>query len=330
MYKRLKQHLKSNPWVFKTYRLLCSFKKRPLKVNYLFRLENLELTNVCHMKCIMCVRTYKMARPQGFMDIKVFKKIIDEISGLNAPFIHEDHFWLHHFGESLLHPEFDKMLSYCYEKGVKAGLSVNSLVMEKNIARRLIDARPNLLFFALDGHDDESFYEIRGVPNAYGKSKENILNFLELKKESGSKIKTVITMIDFPKNRDSIDRMYNYWRKMEGIDGVLLKPFTNWNGEVEKINSLVSESSKSSLINPVKKKRSGRVRCHSPWLRMSITWDGGVVPCCNDYDKKYVLGNLKDNSLTEIWNGEKMQQLRKEFISGNVENPLCKLCPALY
>jgi radical SAM protein with 4Fe4S-binding SPASM domain len=265
------------------------------------------------------------------MDMSVFKKIIDEISSMDAPFIHEEEgFWLHHFGESLLHPEFDKMLRYCYEKWVKAGLSVNPLVMDKKIARRLIDARPNLLYLALDGHDDESFYKIRGVPHAYGKSKENILNFLEIKKEVGSKIKTVLTMIDFPKNRDSINKISDYWRKMEGIDEVFLKPFTDWNGEVEEINRLVSESSKSGVINTAWKRKAGRISCDTPWVSMSITWDGDVVPCCCDYDKKYVLGNVKDSSLSEIWNGEKMQQLRKEFLSGNVRNPLCEKCRTLY
>jgi len=282
------------------------------------------------MKCTMCARTYKMTRPQGFMDMVVFKKIIDEISGLDAPFIHREGFWLHHFGESLLHPEFDKMLRYCYEKGVKAGLSVNPLVMGKEIARKLIDARPNLLFFALDGHDDESFYKIRGVPNAYGKSKQNLLNFLEIKKKVGSRIKTVVCMIDFPGNRDSINQMMDYWGKMEGIDEVILKPFTYWNGEVGEINRLVLKSSKSGDVVPVEEKRAGRAKCCTPWASMSIVWDGDVVPCCYDYDKKYILGNVKDSSLMEIWNGGKMQQLRKEFLSGNVKNPLCEKCPTLY
>jgi radical SAM protein with 4Fe4S-binding SPASM domain len=328
MYKKLKQYLKKYPLIMKMYRFLYYGNK--IKADYPFRIENLELTNKCPMKCIMCVRTYKMTRPQGFMDMEVFKKIIDEISSLDAPFIHEDGFWLHHFGESLLHPEFDKMLKYCYEKGVKAGLSVNPLVMGEKIARRLIDAKPNLLFFALDGHNDESFYKIRGVPNAYGKSKENILKFLEIKKEVGGKIRTVITMIDFPENRDSIDKMYNYWKKMEGIDDVILKPFTEWNGDVEKINRLASEGGKSSDVVPGEKNKKRRIKCYYPWSAVSITWDGDVVPCCYDYDKKYVLGNVKESSLSEIWNGEKMQQLRKEFICGDVKNQLCEKCQALY
>jgi radical SAM protein with 4Fe4S-binding SPASM domain len=330
MYKKLKQYLKRYPLIIKGYRFLFFSKSRSLKVNYPFGLENLELTNKCPMKCKMCVRTYRMTRSQGFMDMRVFTKIIDEISMLDAPFIHGEGFWLHHFGESLLHPEFDKMLSYCYKKGVKAGLSVNPMVMDKKVARRLIDARPNLLFLALDGHDDESFHQIRGVSHAYHKSTENILNFLEIKKEVGSKIKTVITMIDFPKNRESIDRVYDYWRKMEGIDQVVLKPFTEWNGEVEEINRLVSESRENGVIDLVEKKRSGRVKCYTPWLRMSISWDGNVVPCCFDYNNIYILGNVKESSLHEIWNGVKMQQLRKEFLSGNVNNLLCKKCPSLY
>jgi len=271
-----------------------------------------------------------MTRPQGFMDYGVFKKIIDEVTALDAPFIHEEGFWLHHFGESLLHPEFDKMLRYCYDKGVKAGISLNPMVLEKDIARRLIDAKPNLLFFALDGHDNESFYKIRGVPNAYDKSKRNVLNFLEIKKEVGSKVRTVISMIDFPENKGSFDKMRNYWAKLEGIDEVILKPFTYWSEDVKEVKCLVFKKSKNVNFDQSGQKRTSRVKCCLPWLLMSVTWDGEVVPCCYDYDKKYVLGNVKNNSLNEIWNGPKIQQLRKEFLSGNIRNPLCEKCPDLY
>ena len=329
MDKKLKYYFKKHLSEIKIQYFLRYAIKKPLKVNYPFRLENIELTNKCPMKCIMCIRTYKMTRPQGFMDIGVFKKIIDELSKLDPPFIHEPGFWLHDLGESLLHPEFDKMIGYCYEKGVKAGLAVNPLVMGDDIARRLIDAKPNLLFFSLDGHDDQSFYKIRGVPNAYSKSKENVLNFLKIKKEVGSKIKTVVSMVDFPGNRESIDKMRAYWERLEGVDRFFIKPFTEWNGEVEEIKGLVFENGKSNDVVAIEENKSGHVKCWTPWLHMSVTWDGYVVPCCYDYDKKYVLGNVKDSNLIEIWNGEKIQQLRKEFLSGNVENPLCKKCRAL-
>jgi hypothetical protein len=43
-----------------------------------------------------------------------------------------------------------------------------------------------------------------------------------------------------------------------------------------------------------------------------------------------VLGNMANQSLTEIWNGEKLQSLRSEFIENKVTNPLCRHCEKLY
>lgn len=39
----------------------------------------LETTNVCNMKCVMCPRTTKMERALGFMDTNTFARIIDQL-----------------------------------------------------------------------------------------------------------------------------------------------------------------------------------------------------------------------------------------------------------
>jgi len=305
-----------------------AIRMRPVVVNYPFVIENLELTNKCPMKCIMCVRTYKMTRPQGFMDAEIFKKIIDEIVQINPPFIHKNGLWLHHFGESLLHPEFDKMISYCSARGVKVGLSLNPIMLTENIADRLIKAKPNLLYFAMDGHDDESFFKIRGIANAFNKSKENILRFLKLKENNKSKVRVVISMIDFAENSHSMEEMHFFWKRQRGINEVFKKPFTDWNGDVEEITNMI-ESHKLPVKNKTKQNNTKPATCSTPWLKMSITWDGDVVPCCNDYDKKYVLGNVNNNTLSEIWNGDKIKDLRRELRANVVRNELCRNCRSL-
>ena len=45
-----------------------AIRMRPVVVNYPFVIEKLELTNKCPMKCIMCIRTYKITRPLPFFD----------------------------------------------------------------------------------------------------------------------------------------------------------------------------------------------------------------------------------------------------------------------
>ena len=43
------------------------------------KIYNLETTNHCPYKCIMCPRTYDMTRPLGHMDFELFKDIVDQL-----------------------------------------------------------------------------------------------------------------------------------------------------------------------------------------------------------------------------------------------------------
>jgi hypothetical protein len=53
--------------------------KRKITVNPQgFHVFNIELTNKCPMKCIMCARTHQMTRAQGIMDFELFRRMIDE------------------------------------------------------------------------------------------------------------------------------------------------------------------------------------------------------------------------------------------------------------
>ena len=62
--------------------------------------------------------------------------------------------------------------------------------------------------------------------------------------------------------------------------------------------------------------------CLLPFTHLSTRVDGNVAPCCRSLD---TVGNVKDNTLEEIWNGPNMQELREQFI--NNERPEgCRLC----
>jgi radical SAM protein with 4Fe4S-binding SPASM domain len=57
--------------------------------------------------------------------------------------------------------------------------------------------------------------------------------------------------------------------------------------------------------------------CEYPWTSLTVMAEGNVVPCTQISNNEIVLGNVKNNSLNEIWNGSKYQELRKMHISGN-------------
>jgi MoaA/NifB/PqqE/SkfB family radical SAM enzyme len=53
--------------------------------------------------------------------------------------------------------------------------------------------------------------------------------------------------------------------------------------------------------------------CQMPWTGLMVESDGNTKVCC--YTSPYV-GNLNEQTLEEIWNGEPIKALRKSFIDG--------------
>jgi len=271
----------------------------------------------------MCPRTKNMTRPQGFMDYDLYQRAIDELVSVYQDYVNNRMVWLHHFGESLLHPRFGHCISYAASKGVRTGLSINPLLLSDQVIDDLLRAELFLLTISLDGHDDESFYKIRGVRNSYKLSHSRLLRFLDrkVKEESGTKV--IVSMIDFEMNAESIYRMASYWDQREGVDLFLAKEFSTWDGNAEDVHALphncVCQYADKSAVT-----------CTLPWEVMTIAWNGDVLPCCYDYNGRYVLGNMGAQPLADIWNGDRLQALRKEFIENKVENELCKNCDNLY
>jgi radical SAM protein with 4Fe4S-binding SPASM domain len=296
------------------------YSKSPVAIHP-FGIFNIELTNKCPMRCVMCPRTHNMTREKGTMSMEVFSKVIDELFAENPGWVQNNIVWLHHFGESLLHPEAGKLIRYAVSRKIKAGLSVNPLMLTKRRAEDLLQAEPFLLYVSLDGHDEQSFAKIRGVAGVYEKSYDNLLAFLRLKRTMGSTTRVVVSMIDFELNDKSIEKLQKYWTSIEGVDHFLIKPFETFDGSDATINLLRRKNEKKSQLEVV--------TCNRPWESVTVMWDGRVVPCCYDYNGKYVLGDVRHSRLSDIWNGERMQVLRHEFVSQTVSNPLCKNCESL-
>jgi radical SAM protein with 4Fe4S-binding SPASM domain len=287
-----------------------------------FSLFNIELTNHCVMKCVMCPRTGHMTRAQGYLDSAIYRRAIDELARCNPGFSRGNVLWLHHFGESLLHPECSSFIGYASERNIRTGLSINPYMLTPRVRDQLLWSRPGILYISLDGHDNASFAEIRGMPDAYDISKERLLEYLDEKRARGVDTVVILSMIDFGLNRRSIELTRASWEQVPGINCVLVKSYTSWDGSVPRINEMAGPA--AGTVDRYS------VRCTIPWDTMTVTWDGDVVPCCFDYDKKYVLGNLGRSTLSDIWKGDPLERLRNEFISNNVQNPLCKNCERLY
>ena len=65
--------------------------------------------------------------------------------------------------------------------------------------------------------------------------------------------------------------------------------------------------------------------CAIPWMHLNFEPNGKVVPCCLTSHHNYFAGDLKTQSIEEIWNSKNMKSLRKQMING--ERPkICDTC----
>ena len=60
---------------------------------------------------------------------------------------------------------------------------------------------------------------------------------------------------------------------------------------------------------------------------LQVYYDGRATPCCYDYDCTMDIGNARDQSIEEIWTGERAQHFRRLHEEGRMaEIPICRNC----
>ncbi|MBB6693729.1 radical SAM protein [Cohnella xylanilytica] len=70
----------------------------------------------------------------------------------------------------------------------------------------------------------------------------------------------------------------------------------------------------------------GRSKCVAPWHELIIRRTGDVYPCVDLPD--YKLGNIYENSLAEIWQGERAVRFRDYLLNDNLM--MCNRCTRLF
>jgi len=315
----------------------------------------IEVTNDCNLKCIMCSRTTKMDREIGYMDFELFKKVIDETESFGSV----------HFsglGEPLLHPQIKEMFAYAKEnakeKRLEVGLWTNGLNLDEEISKEIIEKKLlDYIIFGLDAATREIYAKVKGI-DAFDKAVGNITKFLELKKEIlkdepkyyGIRKPLIGVQIIKMKEIDKeIEKFMNEWDIQEKV-----KKMINYRSRVQKSESVDAELWETiySKFLPVEHAIIGhfnnfcgqiedrsvidvtplkRFPCKQLQSGISILWNGDIVLCRQDFDGEHPLGNLKGKSLTEILESEKLKNIWQARKDGEYDKlPLCKDCKEWY
>ena len=69
--------------------------------------------------------------------------------------------------------------------------------------------------------------------------------------------------------------------------------------------------------------------CTRPFEFFETHDDGNVSFCCPSWINNYHIGNINENSVEEVWNGEAAQELRRSILDGSFRYCDEKVCPHL-
>jgi len=274
-----------------------------------------EPTNTCNLKCPMC-RTPQLAEsvPKGLMSISTFTTVIEKAK----PYVREVFLFLG--GEPLLNKRLPEMIRIASSAGLRTKLHTNATLLDETWARNLLDAGLHFVSFSFDGCDEETYREFR-VGGRFAETCANIRRFAEIKRQLGKKHPvTVVQLIERPdwspaerkRQRDGIRSLFSG----VGIDRFKFVRLHNFAGLLQDPSFLTSaESSPCSFL----------------WYALNVGFDGTVVPCCMDYDRRVPLGNLLTDDVMEIWNSPGLVALREKMVSRRIDEiDLCRGCDVPY
>lgn len=268
-----------------------------------------ELSNICNLRCTMCFQSdetlpIRKTTKVPLMSMETFKIIADECARYKIPALK-----LNWRGESFLNENFIEMVRYAKKKGILEVTSLtNGTLMDETICKDLVDAKMDQIVVSIDGLTKETYEKIRRGAN-YDEVIKNVQALLRLRGKSRKPfIRLQYTQSDL--NGHETTAFYEHWK--------------------QKVDEIAISYAKD-FGSPDKEKPENcpiyKYCCQQPFQRLIVMTDGTVTVCATDVMGSIAIGNVHETSLIDLWNCEKLNELRKQHMSGKYYlNPMCRIC----
>lgn len=266
-----------------------------------------QMHNLCNANCIIC--PYREIKDKKvFMEDKLLDKLLLEIGDkeiLLIPYLNNEPFL-----DTLYCSKLEKINTIC--PNCKIEISTNLSVLNEKIIKKLEKLNIHELRVSIFGFNENTYKKM--MPGLNYKDVMKNLNSL-LKSNLKKTIENVsITMIE---HKYVKEEEYNLMKELCENNGI---KFNKW-GFLDRAGN------NSYFKNEVKHKNIIGCEQNRPIERMHILADGSVVICCQDWRKEVIMGNINNNTIEEVWNGKRYNEVRKSIYDKDKECiKLCEKC----
>jgi len=276
----------------------------------------LETTNTCNLNCPMC-DTGSSTREKGFMSTKLF-----EDSMIQAKAMGIKKASLHTIGEPFVYPKMTELVEIAENHNFLLNARSNG-VLTKRIKSTYKKHSPSLpkVKISIDSADKNTYEKIRE-----GAKFEDLIDSLEEikrinKTRSNNKKLTIYNNVVI--SSDNVFGIKDIFSVFEPYIEPRNHVFSLANNMGLNKNFFSNKQDFKNLFVPM-------VPCNAVINTLNILHDGRVSACqCREYNGDFIIGDLKENSLQEIYFGENVEKMREKHRTGKDLHPTCQDCQTM-
>ncbi|MBD5516692.1 MAG: radical SAM protein [Lachnospiraceae bacterium] len=261
----------------------------PRKINIGFQ------EGTCPLKCRKCLAFSEYAKDKKKvqkMSLDNAKILIDEISRMEKiPSIQPSI-----FTEPFANRDLCEIIPYCCNMQIPLNIITNGILLDEAWLNLLIQylGRDSVISFSLDAVSQEVYEKVRGNYRL-DELEKKIEYMMENRGNSGPRVG-----VNFVYEEDNYSEINVFLDK--------------WKYKVDVVRINVALNSQRKIPTIYKKEAVNKKSIVCPYLQETMVIDaGGEVRSCQ-YDAFGItyLGNVFEEGIMQIWNGEKMEMLRQK------------------
>lgn len=265
-----------------------------------------EVTTKCNYNCLICPRD-KLSRRIETMNLELFKELIDKILKETKQY---NTISFPGMGEPLLDETLNEKIEYARSKGISVLILTNGHLLDIKKFKEFEKLGVSSVRVSFYGTDADSYSKVHGVKNKelFNRVRDNLVKISQIK--ATTKLLLTFNIVD-GSNDNSIQEWISFWKDRAELIEVW-RPH-NW-----------VDGRNYREIQEEKLKTCGR-----PFKGpLQVQVDGTVNMCCFDFDGKLTLGDLKKQSLKEIFSSSLYRKIVKCHKCGDFKesNLICENC----
>lgn len=279
----------------------------------------IELCSVCNFNCSYCSLSTREIQPEAEMNFELFKKIANDLKNCGV-----NEIGLFFIGEPFLSPSIlFNAISYLKDELQipYVFLTSNGSLATGHEVKRCMKRGLDSLKWSVNFADVEQFKTMTSVKNSeqvFDRVLYNIKTAYETRNQNNYPTRLYASSIHY--NDEQVERMQPVLNLhvLPYVDEHYWLPLLN---EVPEFGGTKTPGNVGIYNKPVQP-----IPCWVLFSAGHIMVDGSFTACCHDATGKWIMGDMKTQTLDEIWYSETFKALRRAHLANDISGTICKTC----